>query len=665
MKSKFAIKLKKNNVFVSSSFETFSTLLKNNNHFVIPLRQRGLSPKFPHKRIMFDQAFEDISVLFRKNIGCNLQLISLEGDFNTFENTGIEISDGFQRLNSLAFLYLLNYREAILSGNDIVANELEKLLFHGPIPMRNAAGSFVIRIDSLREQELLTAALKGFFAVLAKEESLDNYSSFSGSNHSESECFSKLYLEEMTVEGLSGNAYAWVLYNFAKELESGFIGRFLKENSAVKISAELSDSENYKVEEELYTYLNSVHYTFSVPPKEIDKTTQFERLNTPGTALEQYELAKNVMLAEIESLSNKVYKERLINLIHKYEENVDTLSKSESTRSKLRLMFLEFVLHTKLDNAVVMTSAAGKINETVLSFFREEIKKNNFNLEVFLSEMIELTKTRKYLKQKNLPKEIRGIAFLLQNTKKMDKRYGLGLIIIADRFRRGLYSAQEIKYVQKLAKTLLSYRLMRFVEGTNVDKGSEILFSFIAINTASGITKSKYDLIVSKINSYTLSETVFKDKFKTWQFDYSKSGDVEAAKIANWLVLDYSDKNNFDSFNCLDCHLDHTIPVSFTDSDSSIRTSGISKSLKSIINDNYYTSWVNFAFVFSTINIVDLSHKSQKERIEVYKGLPFDIQKKVYGEINLEEIRTKEEVERITSDRKDILEKALFSSMFE
>ena len=661
-----------NKVFTRGVIESFAIAQKNGIKFNIPRIQRGLSSKYEFKKIILESIFEDIRTLyFKKKCLYNLQVVTISSDFNAVvsqENS--DIIDGFQRLGTLSLFGLLNYREAVLAGNEFVVERLTQALFGGNPNTFNPASSFILQIDNREHSEYLSKTLRAFFAVLIEEFNAEGFASFSGFNPKNAKNFSEIFKEKLGEnEDLKENPYAFILYEIAKGIESGNFSYYFKEATAYKFGAE---NEEYKVEEEMFNYLQMIEFTFSIPPSKIERASIFERLNTPATLLEQYTIVRNTALSYIEdTFKNQETIEAAENLLDEVDRNINKLTTSDAKKNKLKLQFVEIALHCRQKSGECMTSSPGKVINTVSSFFKKEIEKKSFDFFDFFKEVNDLIKTELILQKKEShvnAKVVRDIAFFLKNTSKMRKRFSIALLPLAN-----FLLASKVKYSHKEVKKIINlfflYRLLRSkpIEGKNVEKGSEEMFSEISqiiYKNKEGEYEKIKKLLLSRIPKENIETFIV--RLNSWKFSFQEKMDKEVANLLNWVMLSYHDEIAFEEADILTYELDHTIPEGLVKNNRSIKTTGFSAELNDLIVDKYYTKWHSYAFISKKVN-GRISDHILPARVGVYKELPFKTLRTLFGEQLPSKLKTKNDLFEVIENHEKyvnkLLEEAIFSEI--
>jgi len=663
-------KLKGNKVYTMTGHEAMDKFQDLKYGFLIPKAQRGLSPEFEFKEIMLEGTFSDLqSFYIKNNLKYNLQVLTLLKSIK--RNDQQELGDGFQRISTFSFANLVCYREAILDNKSDIVDSLEYKLFRGDIRM-NPGKTFVIQIENKKHSIYLNRALKVFFSVLSIETEEDSYESISGKIINSGKLFSSKYKEafdKLKVDSLSENAYASTIYNLFKCFEvGGSFHRFFTKKTASNFGG-----GDFNASIELFNYLQHIEFTFSIPPEEIDLNLLFERINTPNTVLQQFDIFKNVVSSSAE-LEEPEVEELIESTLASFEDKIDILTTSEKSKPTLRLLYVEVALHSLLDSedkGVVMTSTAGQVNNTVISFFKKESLKEGFSLLKFILLMNDLIDTDLALRGKSakgssipVPDSIAPIAFLLNKTSKMRSRFSIPLLNLAKKIL--VNKKGKISDTENIVNFFSCYRILRSdsIIGTNPEKSSDRFFSrtAILISNEKNISKKLWELSKEK-NLFTDIET-FETRLKTWSFDYNRKADKEIFALINWTTALFSEASTLREQNFLNYEVETTVPHSFIKNRIRATYSDLSVSIHSSITEDYYTKFYNYGYI-SKVKNLEILEKRLSERKKYYsEELPFKFQKEILGENTLHKITCKEDIKTINKKREVAFMNLLTSALY-
>lgn len=658
--------LKGNKVYTMHLMEACLGLQKENEGFIIPKAQRGLSPKFEYKKVMLEGAFHDLNTFYiDKGLLYNLQVLTVLKTVKSQKQS--TLGDGFQRLSTTTFSLLVNYREAIHAKNESLINDLEAALFRSSV-MRDPGKTYIIQIENKQHSKYLNIALKNFFTVLDEEIKTNSYESISGKIKNNGTKFSSKFESLFNSDSpITENPYASTLLKTFKIFEvEGVLHKYVNKKTAKNIGG-----GEFAVEIELFNYLSHIEFTFSIPPEEVELNTLFERINTPATVLQQYDIVKNIIASESEEDENE---SEIDNILSEFETKIDLLTKSEELKPKLRLNFVEIALHSlrdKKEAGVVMTSTAGQVKDTVLYFFRLELKKENFSLLNFVKLMNSLAETELILKGKRynntVPDKVSSIAFLLNKTSKMRDRFSIPLLLLAKKVLEEDSNFSK-KHVDKIVLFFSIYRVLRSepIKGLNPEKGTESFFSDCAIKIANSKKEAYKDIwsLADKKDNLLCSADIFLKKIETWVFDFKKKNDKELLAVITWVFAFHFENISLTDKDILNYEIDHTIPLSHTNDKISMRQTGVSQNVKEYVIKEYFSKFFNFIFIHKKFNnhLTDISLESRNNAYKSHS--PFLFQKELYGDISKDKISSTKDIDIINEKRFEIISNKLRESFF-
>ncbi len=658
--------LKGNKVYTKGLIDSCIALQQENEGFIIPKAQRGLSPKFEFKEIMLEGTFFDLNDFYiQKGLLYNLQVLTVLKTAKSQEQSSL--GDGFQRLSTTTFISLLNYREAIHAKNKELIEKLEAALFRSQI-MRDPGKTYIIQIENKQHSRYLNTALKFFFEILDEEVENDSYESISGKVKNKGLKFSKKYEAKFTKNNpISANPYGLTLLKVAEMFEVG--GKL--HSYFTKKTAKNFGGGDFQVDIELFNYLSHIEFTFSIPPEEIELNRLFERINTPATVLQQYDIVKN----HIASLSELDENEAEIdNVMAEFEDKVDSLTQSEQAKPKYRLNFVEIALHSLRGEdqlGVVMTSSPGQVKDTVLSYFRQECLKEDFSLLEFVKLMNSLAETELILKGKRfnntVPSIVSSIAFILNKTSKMRDRFSIPLLLLA---KKALEDSSITKNsIDKIVYFFAIYRVLRSepIKGLNPEKGTEAFFSECAIYIKH--SKNPYKKIwaaADKKDNLLCEVDLFLKKIDTWIFDFTKKNDKELLAVITWVFAYHFENISLTDKDILNYEIDHTIPLSHIKEKVTMKQTGVSqnKDLKAFIVKEYFSKFFNFIFIHKKFNnhLADISLESRNEAYRNHS--PFVFQKEFFGILAKDKIETTNDISFLNDKRAEKANNMLSEAFF-